>query len=157
MDDAAGSGGFGAGFGAGFVGFVDFLRETFPARSELASLEFEDAALRDEVGVVLTVRLVCWDEDDGVRSIRDVKEQEVWVCELDALEDPRMVACVTGWHMALEQIFAQEDLSWLETSMPADLLRPFAELLRLKRPRTADDFAEALLASRQRLGAFLRP
>jgi hypothetical protein len=137
--------------------FCELLRDTFPARSELASLEFVDAALRDERAVIVTIRLVGWDRgEDGTLSIRDVKEQDVFVGEVEVLAHPLLGACVTGSIMALDQLFAQDDLTWVETVMPADLLHPFGALLRLKRPRTAEDFGEALLASRQRLGQFLR-
>ena len=78
------------------------------------------------------------------------------VGEAEDLDDPRMAACVAGTNLALEQLFNQDDLSWVDSCMPADLLPPYAALLRLKRPRSAEDFAEALLASKQRLGRFLR-
>lgn len=137
--------------------FCELLRDTFPARSELASLEFVDAELRDGRAVMVTIRLVGWERDaDGSASIRDVKEQECFMGEAELLVHPLLAACVQGTVMALDQLFAQDDLKWVETAMPADLLRPFGALLRLKRPRSAEDFAEALLASRQRLGQFLR-
>jgi hypothetical protein len=78
------------------------------------------------------------------------------VGEAAVLDHPLLAACVQGSVMALDQLFAQDDLTWVETAMPSDLLPPFGALLRLKRPRSAEDFAEALLASRQRLGQFLR-
>lgn len=137
--------------------FCELLRDTFPARSEQVSLEFFDAALRDDRVVVVTIRLVGWERNaDGSAAIRDVREQEVYVGEAELLEHPLLAACVQGTVMALDQLFAQDDLEWVDMVMPADLLRPFAELLRLKRPRGAEDFAEALLGSRQRLGKFLR-
>lgn len=137
--------------------FAELLRDTFPARSELVALEFVAAELRDERGVVVTIRLVVWERGaDGALAIRDVKEQEVFVGEAEDLDDPRMAACVAGTNLALEQLFNQDDLSWVDSCMPADLLPPYAALLRLKRPRGAEDFAEALLASKQRLGRFLR-
>lgn len=137
--------------------FAELLRETFPARSELASLEFVAVALRDDRAVIATIRLVVWERaDDGTLAIRDVKEQEMLVCTVDELDDLRLPACVAGSQLALEHVLAQDDLEWIETCLPSDLLRPYSELLRLKRPRTAEDYAEALLASRQRLGRFLR-
>lgn len=137
--------------------FAELLRETFPARSELVSLEFVAAALREDGAVIVTIRLVVWERaEDGTLTICVVKEQELLACDVDELGDLRLPACVAGSQLALEQLFAQDDLDWVEICMPSDLLRPYSELLRLKRPRTAEDFAEALLASRQRLGRFLR-
>ena len=49
--------------------FAELLRDTFPARSELVALEFVAAELRDERGVVVTIRLVVWERGaDGVGS-----------------------------------------------------------------------------------------
>lgn len=137
--------------------FAELLRDTFPARSERVSLEFVTVELREERSVMVTIRLFVWETGaDGMLVIRDVKEQEVFVADVDELDDPRMAACVAGSNQALEQLFLQDDLAWVDDCIPADLLQPYGGLLRLKRPRSAEDFAEALLASKQRLGRFLR-
>ncbi len=137
---------------------LEIFREAFPAGSDRVRLELVEAAVQDERSLVLTVRLVVWDaNEDGSLSIRDVKEQQIWggaIAELASA--PRLAECVEGWRMAVEQVFSQDDLEFADTLMPADLLPNFTLLLALKRPRTADDFAEALLTSKQRLGRFLR-
>ena len=42
-------------------------------------------------------------------------------------------------------------------SSAMDLVPRLAELALLRRPRSAEDFAEVLLASKQRFGRWLRP
>lgn len=137
--------------------FWELLRDVFPARSERVSLELVSAQLREERALVATLRLLVWERgEDGALQIRDVKEQELFVGDVEILADPRLEACVRGSNLALEQLFAQEQLEWVEVCMPSDLLHAYEGLLRLKRPRSAEDFAEALLASKQRLGRFVR-
>jgi hypothetical protein len=133
------------------------FRDAFPVRSDRVSLELVDLAQPDDGSLKATVRLIVWDvADDGVLAIRDVKEQEVWLGPASGLADPRLPACIAGWALALEQLFAQDDHEWVECLMPHDLMPSFVGLLALKRPRTPEDFAEALLGSKQRLGRFLK-
>lgn len=157
---------------------LEILRNAFPISAGLASLELvpsepatqaepeldsdedEDSEDEDEdedgEGERLTVRLIVWEERDGQRQIRDVKEQQVWVGGTSELDATRLAVAVAGWRIALEQLFSQSDSSWLDALMPSDLTVSFPELVALKRPRTAEDFAEALLTSKQRLGRWVR-
>jgi hypothetical protein len=114
---------------------LQVFEDAFPVISERTSLEGES------------------------RMVRDIKEQDVFVGTATMLQDPRLAACVAGWRQAIEQLFAQDDPRWFDDfacAMPDDLIKPFSQLLALKRPRDADDFAEALLASKPRLGRYLR-
>lgn len=134
------------------------FEDAFPVGSERISLELVEARLRDEA-VILTVRLLVWDVEGESRTIRDIKEQEVWAGPAAILQDPRLAVCVAGWRQAIELLFAQDDPRWLDAvdcAMPHDLFPRFPELLALKRPRDAEDFADALLGSKQRLGRYLR-
>lgn len=148
------------------------LHALLPIRSDRFSLESgeyidEDAPdVADPPGALrVTVRTVVWEASDGALSIRDVKEQGVMWLHARHREDPRVRAYMEGWAAALQfvldrhaELAAAGALSArvserLEFSMPFDLFCP--AVLDLKRPRTADEFAEALLSSKQRLGRLL--
>lgn len=133
------------------------LRDAFPVRSDRVSLELVDLNLHDEDSLTAVVRLFVWELDgDGNASIRDAKEQEVYLGTTSELDDPRLPDCIAGWVLALEHLFAQDDHDWVDTLMPHDLMPPLVGLLELKRPRDAEDFADALLGSKQRLGRWLK-
>lgn len=143
---------------AGMTGLQVF-EDAFPVISERTSLELVEARLREDDAVILRVRLFVWDVEGESRMVRDIKEQDVFVGTATMLQDPRLAACVGGWRLAIEQLFAQDDPRWFDDvacAMPDDLIKPFSQLLALKRPRDAEDFAEALLASKPRLGRYLR-
>lgn len=137
---------------------LQIFQDIFPVRGGLVALELADAVVRedDDQALVLTVRLIVWERVDDALQIRDIKEQEVYVGSLEELAQPRLPECVAGWAQAAQQVFEQDDVSFVETLMPHDLICNFPALLALKRPRTADDFAEAVLTSKQRLGAYLQ-
>lgn len=138
---------------------LQVFEDAFPVSSESCAIELVEARVREDDAVILTVRLIGWEGAGEARTVRDIKEQEVWVGDAAMLADPRLAVCVAGWRLAIEQLFAQDDPRWHDEflcSMPYDFIRPFKELLALKRPRDADDFADALLGSQQRLGRYLR-
>lgn len=138
---------------------MQVFEDAFPVTSERTHLELVEARLREDDAVMLTVRLLVLDGAGESRQIRDIKEQEVWVGTSALLQDPRLAACVAGWRLAIEQLFAQDDPRWheqVDCALPHEFIGPFSELLALKRPRDAEDFAEALLGSQQRLGRYLR-
>jgi len=136
---------------------LQIVRDVFPISGGLGQLHLAEHEGGPTEPDRLTIRLVVWDGPEEALQIRDVKEQQVWVGGLADVDPERLTQAVTGWRMALEQLFAQSDTGWLECLMPSDLVPRFAELVALRRPRSADDFAEALLASKQRLGRFLSP
>lgn len=134
------------------------FEDAFPIVSERTSLELVEVKLQGDEDVRLVVRLFVWDGEGEARAVRDIKEQDVFVGPVTIVEDPRLAACVAGWRLAIERLFAQDDARWydrVDSAMPHELVPVFAELLALKRPRDADDFAEALLGSKQRFGRYL--
>ena len=136
---------------------LQIFQDIFPVRGELVALELADAVVNDDdQALMLTVRLVVWERVDDALLIRDIKEQQVHIGSLEELAQPRLPECVAGWAQALQQVLEQDDVSFVGTLMPHELIGNFTSLLALKRPRTADDFAEAVLTSKQRLGAYLQ-
>lgn len=138
---------------------MQVFEDAFPVSSERVRLELVQVQLREDDAVMLTVRLMVWEGAGESRTIRDIKEQEVRAGTATQLQDPRFAACVAGWRLALEHLFAQDHPRWqdqVDCAMPGEFMPPFAGLLALKRPRDAEDFAEALLGSQQRLGRYLK-
>lgn len=138
---------------------AQILADAFPVASELVRLELVEVSERDGGGVAATVRLVVCDRsEEGTVAIRGIKEQEVYVLTAAQRGDPRVAACVAGWAEALRHVFEEEDAhaaDGVDSLMPHDLVM-IGSLLLLKRPKTADDFTDAALAGKQRLGRFLR-
>ena len=98
----------------------------------------------------MVVRLVVWDVGpDGAQSIRDIKEQDVYLgmpleCTLDRL---------AIYLAALERVLADVlETPQLETLMPHDILDLSA--LKLARASSVEDFEKALRA-KSRLGKYL--
>ncbi|MEZ4449651.1 MAG: hypothetical protein R3B09_09235 [Nannocystaceae bacterium] len=182
--------------------FAALLRDTFPVHSETFALELvgepvvgaEEEVLRfvreDPSGRLRgTFRTLLWEVDRGVRSIRDIKEQEVLVLHAEHREDPRIPAYLAGWAAALQVLFDRHAelvasipaepespslhlthrlplapapsvdpatsrlLNRFEASLPGDFVHP--DVLGLRRASTADDFTDALLTSKKRLGSFV--
>lgn len=154
----------------------EVVRSLFPIRSEWISLELAPAWTDENTGEVqqdvwsdqgvgVLVRLIVWDEVDGDRSIRDVKEQQVTLVYQRHAEDPRVVDYARGWAAALSFALGRVDelraagaplprfAAELDAWMPMDLF--FPDLLALRRPQTEDDFMDALLSSKKRLGKLL--
>jgi hypothetical protein len=136
---------------------AQIFAEVFPIAAGSASLELVEARDQDNGSLRLTVRIILWAPgEDGTRTIRDVKEQDVYVIGPQHRGDPRLAACVAGWAEAVRFVFEQDDEGGrFACIMPHDLI-VVGSLLALKRPRTADDFTAAALAGKQRLGRFVR-
>lgn len=130
---------------------AQILEAVFPIASELTRLELVEVHERDG-GISLTVRLIVMEPGEPP-TIRDIKEQEVFALAAKHREDPRLAACVEGWALALKHVFDQ-GVDEIEALMPHDLVL-IGGMLQLKRPRTAEDFCDAALAGKQRLGRFL--
>ena len=110
--------------------------------------------LRVDQGVVLaSFRLIRWDRAESGWTICDIKEQDVFLME-DGPEDPRLEAMITGWARALGvALHALEGKPKADWAMPCEFYDP--HVLSLKRAKTADDFFEAFLGSKKRLGRFI--
>lgn len=141
--------------------------EAFPIGSEL----FELALVSESGGAQAdprghwraTIRLIVFERVDGDRQVRDIKEQEcVWLYPQHR-EDPRVPAYVAGWAAAVQFIFERNAelvdagdagaSDRIDTAMPFDFFNP--DVLALRRPQTAEDFTDALLSSKKRLGKLL--
>ncbi len=121
------------------------------AKNELASLEFVELSDRGDGEYGMVVRLVVWDEIDGRRSIRDIKEQDCFIKLPEDCTFERLVTYLRGMDMAMQDVLAGPQV---ETSMPHDLLDWSA--LALRKAETAEDFDKALRL-KSRLGKFLLP
>ena len=149
------------------------LEATFPIESDYFALtwvpdqeERPPTAAEDDVYVVL--RLICMCIEGGERLIRDVKEQLVLLVPAESRHDPRLEAWLRGLREALLAVMQSQDpavacddeaamyaSNALACMLPMNLVQP--EVLKLVRPRTAEDFTRALLRSRRRLGHMLFP
>src|SRR5262245_14911824 len=100
------------------------LSDTFPAKSELASVEFvEVEELRPGIAWGGVFRLIVWDvnPDTGTKAIRDVKEQQVYlgVPDLSVRTLARYNELIHALVNVLSRVLAHPQI---ETLMPHDLL-----------------------------------
>lgn len=151
--------------------------EVFPIRSELFELSFVAETVDERTGEIhggtheegsgywrATMRTITFEPTtDGTLQIRDVKEQEcVWLLPQHR-EDPRVPAYVAGWAAAVQYVLDrgaelvaagdERAMNRFEAAMPFDFFSP--DVLDLRRPRSAEDFTDALLSSKKRLGKLL--
>lgn len=120
----------------------------FPARSELASLEYVETIANEE-GTWLVVRLIIWDRGpDGALMIRDVKEQQVWF-DTAGSSASRIATYVEAFKYVASRALARPEV---ETLMPHDLL--ISNVLKLEKPQTVEQFVKAL-SVKSRLGKYL--
>jgi hypothetical protein len=145
------------------------LGDIFPIASQHFSLEWvsepqepfrPDSADPGDLYVLL--RLITWDMFDGQMMICDVKEQPVLLVPAASRHDERLVAYLRGLRDALLAVMRSQDAAMaqddqetlgfhhsLREVMPSELVP--SEVLKLLRPRTPEDFSQALL-TRKRLG-----
>ncbi|KFE68445.1 hypothetical protein [Hyalangium minutum] len=147
---------------------------TFPIASHYFALHWvpddpwrpEDAH-PDDVYAVLRLVTFYLDESGEV-SIRDVKEQGMLVVPAQHRQDPRLEAWLRGSREALLEVMQSQDWTIdrdddeaqsadnsLVCMMPSDLV--CHDVLKLARPRESEDFKQALLGSKKRLGHMLFP
>jgi hypothetical protein len=127
-----------------------FLSE-FPleAKDGSASLNFVAVSDRSDGKYGLVVRLMTWEDNNGKRAIRDIKEQD---CLVELPEDctfERLVTYFRGMDMAMQDVLTTPRL---EILMPHDLLDWSA--LELRKAETVEDFDKAL-RMKSRLGKYL--
>jgi hypothetical protein len=121
------------------------------ADNKLASLHVEPAE-----GEVLTFRLVVWEEpwdaDTDVRTVSNIKEQQVFCFPLDSYIQSRVQAYLTAWAKVMREVLAT-DQAYIH--MPADFFNfKGKHPLLLKKAWTIDDFEKAL-RTKGRLGGLL--
>lgn len=156
---------------------ASLFSEVFPLRSDVFELSFVSETVDERTGEVsggthadangywrATMRTISWERgSDGVLQIRDMKEQEcVWLYPEHA-DDPRAPAYVAGWAAAVQYVLDRHAelaaagdggvTDRLDVVMPYEFFCPL--VLRLRRPQTADEFTDALLSSKSRLGKLL--
>ncbi len=96
------------------------------------------------------MRLIIWDPSPDGTSIRDIKEQQVWLGKTEGLCPERLGAYLKGFvHVATR---ALGNVAKIETLMPHDLL--ITNVLKLAKPQTDYDFVKAL-SVKSRLGKYL--
>lgn len=133
------------------------IAQHFPIGNDLIRLEVVvdgDVPAPDSSGPAscAVFRLIIWEERDGMLSIRDVKEQQVYMGWPVLYDDAERVA---AFFEAYGEVFAEvadRGVEVVERLMPHDLIN--ADALKLKRAHTREDFAAALRAKR-RLGRYL--
>jgi len=107
----------------------------------------DDSIELDGKDVFVTMRIVSrdLDEDSGVLSIRDIKEQQVRFARTEHLEDfERFSAFVRGWADVVRRALEHPEV---DVWMPSDFV--YLDALELKRPKDAEAYARALsVASR---------
>lgn len=129
----------------------EWLRERMPVKSEQHSLELVRVSESPEGDLTVTLQVLEWDVwEDGIKRIRDIREQDVRALPQAYRDEPeRVKAAVAGWAAALEQV-----LGHLEPGgyfMPSEL---WSLPLWLRRAHTAEAFQTACLA-RSRLGRWV--
>ena len=156
---------------------ASLFSEVFPLRSDVFELSFVAETVDEGTGEVsggvhadgngywrATMRTISFERGgDGELQIRDVKEQGVVWLYPEHADDPRVPAYVAGWAAAVQYVLdrhaevaaAGDDgvTDRLDVVMPYDCFCP--SVLRLRRPQTADEFTDALLSSKSRLGKLL--
>jgi hypothetical protein len=134
------------------------LQELFPVEIGYRGLFFtgEGGVEERPTGdLCATFQLVVFEPSEsgapGGRSIRDVKEQQLFLVPAPVRDDPaRVSAYLRGWAAALREVL--DGAQVFELLMPSDLLQ--VDVLRLQRARTEEDFCRALL-QRSRLGGLV--
>lgn len=130
----------------------------FPIGDGLATLEvvplepYGDAGGEQSEAAIVVIRLIIFEERDGQRMVRDIKEQQVRGGPASLYDDPARVD---------EMLYAQQEvlgevlrgpIERVEGLMPGDLL--FTNVLSLVKARSREHFAKALRA-KSRLGRLL--
>lgn len=101
----------------------------------------------------ITVRLIVWEVDGEQRTIRDIKEQQVYAGPVWLFDDEQRVAEMLDAHReVLGEVLADPRIP-IDGLMPHDLLR--LDVMKLKTVRTREQFAKALRA-KSRLGRWGR-
>jgi hypothetical protein len=125
----------------------------FPAKAEndRAEVCYVEATARDGGGYGVVFRLIIWDVQGETMSIRDVKEQEIYL-DLPGL-DLATLGRMHELNAALVRVLAKAlTHAEVDTLMPHDLVN--FSVLKLAKVQTENDFVKALSAP-SRLGRYL--
>jgi len=126
--------------------------ETDEVAMQLAT--WDERVVFEENGTIFVVLVLMTFTIEGeLRTIRDVKEQQVAFIGADVDDHQRLEAFLTGWTRAVQRVMEVGGRAHVEVLMPHDLLCP--EILKLKKAKTAEDFEKAALMP-SRLGRGLR-
>jgi hypothetical protein len=98
----------------------------------------------------LTMRLICWEQAGEVTTIRDIKEQQLYVPAALLADAARFDAFARALASVLSRVCQRSDR--IDVMLPSDLIR--FDALKLKRPQTEDQFVDALVVP-SRLGRLL--
>jgi len=127
------------------------LARVFPVMSDRAHLEHLGSHEHPSVegAFFVTLRLILWDVLEHGRTIREIREQMVYLSAEHAIH-PNFRHFLTGWRRALLHVFEHATPDRLGWCMPHDLAA--FDALDLKRPQDAEDYAAALLNAKKRFG-----
>ena len=129
------------------------LREVFPVREGTFAYELANPEQPVRADGVITIRFIVWDQQGETMSIRDVKEQELFVFDPALLQgDTPVLELLRGWADAVREVFARAKPEKLDYLMPHDLAP--GDAIRLRRATTAAEYRDAML-KKSRLGKFL--
>lgn len=129
------------------------LRDAFPVSEGLYGYEVVNPESPVGADGRITVRLLVWEETGGQRSIRDIKEQELFLLDPGYLSgDVPLHEFLRGWADAIREVFRNPKPGVVDTLMPHDFLDD--AVLKLRRAKTAADYKAAFLA-KSRLGRWL--
>jgi hypothetical protein len=150
--------------------FLDSVQDVFPFTGDLFSVFIEpmiyDTELlgdlpdsADPLSISMVVKIVWFERPDdseqlNVKNVKDVIEQNIHVKIAPHWTAENLREYWTGWQMIAGEILSRPTQDLI---LPSELFsaRVF-EVLDLKRPQIADDYAESL-AVRSRLGRWLLP
>jgi hypothetical protein len=129
---------------------TEIFSSEFPIKGGMSEVTFV-SVVEDSDRLYVVLRLVVWDQQpDGALSIRDIKEQQLFIDVPEDTTFERFVEFMRGYDTVLSEVLATtKDAEYL---MPHDLVS-FAAL-KLKTANTADEFAQALRV-KSRLGKYL--
>jgi hypothetical protein len=131
--------------------WLALMEERFPISSvdDRVELHFvSDGSGVDGEQLRAVLRIVVFEDYDGQRMVRDIKEQHVSAGTPDALQDLERYG---EFLRALETVFAELSVDALDSLMPMELFP--ADALELQ-AQTYDEFGRALSA-KSRLGKLL--
>jgi len=112
---------------------------------------------RDDGSLAIVLQLYLYEErpGGGERTVRDIKEQEVYFVPAAYRDEPaRVREYIAGWAAAVREVLEGWSSARASEAMPYDLADP--KVLKLARAETAEDFRAALL-KKSRLGKLLAP